>query len=364
MQSRPTTGVQPFENTRWEQRAHCSAVPVVTFCGLQNIPDREDVLRFAGLGYNTEKAPCTSRSVRSSDEDVENDGECKSAARNMKDLDKYDKSFLFKLAEHCRIKAHKEAVAGNYSSAESWQKKREIVLDKAKNKKIVISMDREISRLEQLQDLHKQQWRESVEEFDRETEEKIDQILEKSESAMSEFDQDWAKEKIEKYRKPSPGLIRARGMEAEMINRDEIDRAKEIHDQVLYLEEREHRDAQKAYERDYAYTRGIASAYQKNMVEKFLDQRRAQRMVLLTSLKKGQMIFENRLTVLRQKKTSFKTSNLADEPPGPRPKGVAADERSVGRALPGLRYRKPKDREEDRETRKEKATSVIKASTF
>jgi hypothetical protein len=153
-------------------------------------------------------------------------------------------------------------------------------------------------------------------------------------------------------------------MEAEMINRDEIERAMEIHDHVLYLEKREYEDAQKAYERNYAYTRGVACAYQQNLIDKFLDQRRAQRMVLLTSLKKGDMIFENRLSVLRQKKTTFTMSNLADEPPGPRPKGAAADDRSVGRALPMLRFRKPKDRDESREEKKAKAAAAIRASTF
>jgi hypothetical protein len=97
-------------------------------------------------------------------------------------------------------------------------------------------------------------WAREIADFDAETQNHLEQLQQRHEEELREFDEHWENVEQEKYRKPSAALIRQRILEAGMIRRDQIERARFIHEGVRLLEEREFAQAQQQYELDYKKT--------------------------------------------------------------------------------------------------------------
>jgi hypothetical protein len=165
-------------------------------------------------------------------------------------------------------------------------------------------------------------------------------MRERHEDELREFDALWEGPVQEKYRKPSAALIRQRILEADMIHRNEIERARFIHEGVKIMEQKELTEAQQLYEMSYMEAHAAKIEAQSGEKQRYCWQRECERLFLLTKIEKEEQILANRLNVLQEKPPNpepFKGRVI--EPVPIRPVIITEASCNPGAKLPRLLFR-------------------------
>jgi hypothetical protein len=301
------------------------------------------------------------------------DSDCQQAAEDVSDLSVHDIKFLVRLAEYLRLRAQDAASRGDYDDATASSGKRAIVLSEVRTRRGPPPSREEAQEYSKMIRERQDQWTRQLADFDEETQRHIDEIQQKHAEELQEFDDHWENVEQDKYRKPSAALIRQRILEADMIHRDQIERAKFIHEGVKLMEERELAEAQHQYEEDYKKARAVKIAAQKDSIGRFMWQREAERMVLIKDIEKEERVLSNRLNVLAEKPPaleSFRTRKI--EEAATRPLVPLESSCNPGAKLPRLMFKgAERTRASTRNSRRQssarsrtlKSTSNIEEST-
>jgi hypothetical protein len=229
------------------------------------------------------------------------DSECQSAAGDLKNLSQYDTPFLLKLAEYLRLLAQDSAAKGDYQTAINASLKRPIVIDEYRSRKEPPAESQLITDQERLIRERRSVWKQQVIDFDDETTRQVSDIRQQYIDELSKFNEEWETVRMERYRKPSATLIKQRMMEAEMIRRDQIERALFLHDGVKALEQQELVQANADFERHYKDAKAALIAAQQVHFQTFSKCRMTDREFLLRKIEKQEAILNHRLSVLQQK---------------------------------------------------------------
>jgi hypothetical protein len=321
LDSRPrtTSSVPSLRNylhvRRWPQIAAVRAVPVITFRGIQEIPGR-DVL----LHINPPPPPDSGFKDSESMQSVLADGECQRVSEDISDLSDHDSKFLARLGEYLRLRAQNAAAQGEYEDATSCAKKREVVLLELRTRHKPPPSREEAQEYEAMIQERQDEWAQEMADFDAGTQRHIEDLHQRHEDELRQLDDHWESVEQEKYRRPSAELIRQRILEADMIHRDQIERARFIHEGVKLLEQREFEEAQDKYEVDYRKARAFKIDLQKEGMDKFMWQRECERLILVRHIEKQERILSNRLNVLHGKIApieSFRLRTIEEVPTRP-----------------------------------------------
>jgi hypothetical protein len=282
---------------RWEQIAAKSFIPVVTFRGLQDVPSKNTLL---GL-FAPQATPPPSRDPPPTLESVLSDPDCQNAANDIHHLSECDTALLPRLIEYLRLLAQDSAAKGDYPTAFDANSKRTIAVQEYRSRKPPPVESRLVGDQERLIQERRATWRQQIADFDDDTARQITDHQNRYQVELSEFNIEWETHRMERYRKPSPALIRDRQMEMEMIRRDQIDRAKFIHDGIKSLEVREYEQRNAEFERDYRDARAALVAAQNVSFQAFSKSRETDREILLKNIAKEEDVLAHRLRVLKQK---------------------------------------------------------------
>jgi hypothetical protein len=133
----------------------------------------------------------------------------------------------------------------------------------------------------------------------------LEALRQRQEQQRQELEKTWQTKEMERYRKPSAGLIRQRILEADMIHRDQIDRAGFIHQGVKQMEDREYREAQNQYELDYKEARQHLAHYHKEELDRYSWERGCERLFLKRKIERKERTFQRRLNVLQTKPPQY-----------------------------------------------------------
>jgi len=234
-------------------------------------------------------------------ESILSDPECVEASNHVDDLSDKDCAFLLKLAEFLRLTAQDAAVKADYPRAAVCREKRGRVIAEHRSRKPKPPEDHAIDDQERIVRERRRQWDDEIRAFDSETDGRVAALRAGDARDLADLAEEWRTVLVEKYRKPSAGLIRQRTLETEMIKKDQFEQARFIHGGVVGMEAREFELAQANYERDYREVVESMRARQAHDFEQFSRARESQRRLLLNRIDRETVTFMNRMNVLQTK---------------------------------------------------------------
>jgi hypothetical protein len=320
---------------RWPQIAATTAVPVITFRGIQEIPGHDDL-----LGIKPSPPPDNGHPDEHTMVAILDDTQCQQAADNVFDLSPYDIPFLLRLGEYFRLKAQDSAIRGDYKDATESAQKREIVVAEYRARRKPPPSREEVHEYSRMIRQRQEAWEREVADFDAITQDHLDFLRRRHEEELEEFDSQWEGPVQDKYRKPSAALIRQRILEADMIHRDEIERAKFIHEGVRIMEEKEFVEAQQLYDVGYNDARAGKIAIQSGEKQRYCWQRECERLFLIRKIEKEEQVLANRLNVLQEKPPNSEPfKGRVIDPVPTRPVVVTDTSCNPGAKLPKLTFR-------------------------
>lgn len=294
-----------------------------------------------------------------------NDPDCVEMRKHLienDDFDNYSNDQLKVLLEHLREFSSYSALCRNYddaSQSESLQKKtKQVLQDRAVMTAIERSIENEIPDEVPIEE-KLQQFQDQLDQFDNETQRKLQDLEKKHEEDLESFEKDWSENRPKKYRKPSTKLIEIYELERKLGLSGEFDRARIIKQEADDLQLQEMEMAQRQIVKDYNNAKAKLEMKHQEEKQIFYDTRSNLRDLIIAQQKVKRDGVDHRIHVLKIKKEEQgKTREVVFDPTASTPcsGGGAAiyhreSHRSKGHLLPPLiapndeRIKEMRDRE-------------------
>jgi hypothetical protein len=256
-------------------------------------------------------------------------------------LGDYDLAFLARLSQYFRLRAQEAATAGDYDAADIADEKRDLILAELRRQKPPPSRKKADDCVEMIRRQYAE-WEREIQEFNAETDRGLAKLRQRQMRQREALELEWGTQQVERYRKPSGGLIQQRLLEMDMIHRNQIAIAKWIHGGVEMLEQREFIEAQNRFQTDFGDAEARLARDHRDEIERFKERRKRKKLFMMRRIEKKEQTLTNRLRVLHEKPPPLKSSKeLAGDPPTVRT--VVASGRAAvdpGRKLPMMALRR------------------------